>query len=108
MTSIRSCSYPRSVSVAELSQMIDDGLKGGRFADVIVWLCNELSALYGLEETVRPLAEAENLEFFMLELSSLLNELGVSIYFFISWPPCFLFTADHTRKRGRGDECGER
>ncbi|KHN81819.1 hypothetical protein Tcan_09474 [Toxocara canis] len=68
--------YPKTVSVDQLSQMMGAGLDSDQFAEMVVWLCTELSELYGLEETVRPLSEAENPEFFMLELSSLLNELG--------------------------------
>lgn len=63
---------------------LPDVLKGGqndmKFLKLVAWLCKEIAGLYDLEETVHEPSSPETLEYFMLELSSLLGELGKSFF----------------------------
>lgn len=60
----------------ELEDVQKTGIEDLRFCKLIEWMCNEISALYGLDETVHAPTGPDNMEFFLLELSSLLSELG--------------------------------
>ncbi|KAL3989697.1 hypothetical protein ACH3XW_28720 [Acanthocheilonema viteae] len=59
----------------ELEDIRKAGIEDLRFCKLIEWLCNEISALYGLDETVHAPVGPDNMEFFFLELSSVLSEL---------------------------------
>ncbi|KAM3729008.1 Uncharacterized protein ACO02O_05534 [Dirofilaria immitis] len=59
----------------ELENILKVGIEDLRFCKLIEWMCNEISALYGLDETVHAPTGSDNMEFFLLELSSLLSEL---------------------------------
>ncbi|EFO24757.2 hypothetical protein LOAG_03728 [Loa loa] len=59
----------------ELEDIQKAGIEDLRFCKLIEWMCNEISALYGLDETVHAPTGPDNMEFFLLELSSILSEL---------------------------------
>ncbi|VDK77325.1 unnamed protein product [Litomosoides sigmodontis] len=59
----------------ELESVRRAGIEDLRFCKLIEWMCNEISVLYGLDETVHVPTGPDNMEFFLLELSSLLSEL---------------------------------
>lgn len=63
-------------SPEELQEIQKAGIEDLRFFKVIEWLCNEIMALHGLDETVHAPNGHDNVEFFFLELSSVLSELG--------------------------------
>ncbi|VIO88429.1 RIKEN cDNA 2810405J04, putative [Brugia malayi] len=59
----------------ELEDLQKAGIEDLRFYKLIEWMCNEISSLYGLDETVHGPAGSDNVEFFLLDLSSILSEL---------------------------------
>ncbi|VDK76879.1 unnamed protein product [Onchocerca ochengi] len=59
----------------ELEDVQKAGIENLRFCKLIEWMCNEISVLYGLDETVHAPTGPDNMEFFLLELSSMLSEL---------------------------------
>uniref|UniRef100_A0AAF5RXZ8 Protein FAM98A n=1 Tax=Wuchereria bancrofti TaxID=6293 RepID=A0AAF5RXZ8_WUCBA len=59
----------------ELEDVQKAGTEDLRFYKLIEWMCNEISSLYGLDETVHGPTGSDNVEFFLLELSSVLSEL---------------------------------
>ncbi|VDN24759.1 unnamed protein product, partial [Gongylonema pulchrum] len=63
---------------------IDEVLKteeyNEHFCKLVEWMCNEISALYGLDETVHAPTAPDNVEFFLLELSSVLSELECPVH----------------------------
>ncbi|CAG9540448.1 unnamed protein product [Cercopithifilaria johnstoni] len=63
----------------EIEDIQKAGIEDLRFCKLIEWMCNEISALYGLNETVHALTGPDNMEFFFLELSSMLSELECPI-----------------------------
>lgn len=63
------------MSKGNLSTAVKEGLNNKDFIKLVVWLCGELSALYELD--VHAVVEHDDLESFLFELSSLLNELGL-------------------------------
>ncbi|VDM11402.1 unnamed protein product [Wuchereria bancrofti] len=59
----------------ELEGVRKAGIEDLRFCKLIEWMCNEISSLYGLDEMVHGPTGSDNVEFFVLELSSMLSEL---------------------------------
>ncbi|VDN06647.1 unnamed protein product [Thelazia callipaeda] len=62
------------------------GIDDLRFCKLVEWLCNEISVLYGLDETVHAPTGPDDMEFFLLELSSLLSELECPVVSLTSGP----------------------
>uniref|UniRef100_A0A915PM93 Protein FAM98A n=1 Tax=Setaria digitata TaxID=48799 RepID=A0A915PM93_9BILA len=62
-------------STEELKDIEKGGTEDLRFCKLIELMCNEISALYGLDETVHAATGPDDMEFFLLELSSMLSEL---------------------------------
>ncbi|VDO59609.1 unnamed protein product [Onchocerca flexuosa] len=61
----------------ELKDVQKAGIDDLRFCKLIEWMCNEISTLYDLDETVHAPTGPDNMEFFLLELSSMLSELDL-------------------------------
>ncbi|MFH4982108.1 hypothetical protein AB6A40_008817 [Gnathostoma spinigerum] len=76
---------------------VQNGLKTGSFADVIIWLCEEICALYGIEESIEP--PSSNNEEFLIELSSLLHELNCPIESLTTGPVAQRFVTAESRER---------
>uniref|UniRef100_A0A0N5AIC6 Protein FAM98A n=1 Tax=Syphacia muris TaxID=451379 RepID=A0A0N5AIC6_9BILA len=68
--------YNEQFSEAQLSDILQKGIYDQRLTCLLVWLCNEISTLYELGEQIQiPSNQDEDFECYLLELSSLLNEL---------------------------------
>lgn len=68
-------------SLEELMDLQKGGIDDLRFCKLIEWMCNEISTLYGVDVKLHAPTVPENVEYFLLELSSLLSELGKSFFF---------------------------
>jgi hypothetical protein len=56
----------------EFATDLSTGFDQGTFTDIVFWLCQQISVLYGLDETVK---SQNNVEHLLYELSALLTEL---------------------------------
>ncbi|KAH7711140.1 hypothetical protein AAVH_21552, partial [Aphelenchoides avenae] len=62
-------------SAEDVDKAVTSGFTEPAYPTLVTLLCNQLSALYGLEETVTVMQSPAHLENFLFELSSLLTEL---------------------------------
>lgn len=69
-------SFDQKLTPEALNSSLDTGFNDPRYPSIIVWVCKELSALYGLDEKLNPMKSKEDLEHFLFELSEMLNVLG--------------------------------
>ena len=59
-----------------LNSLLETGFNDPRYPSIIVWVCKELSMLYGMEERLNPIKTKDDIEPFLFELSELLSVLG--------------------------------
>ena len=60
----------------DLTKALEVGVRSIDYTQLVSWMSTELYQICGLEEQIHPVESEENINSFMLELSSFLKELG--------------------------------
>uniref|UniRef100_A0A914ER77 Protein FAM98A n=1 Tax=Acrobeloides nanus TaxID=290746 RepID=A0A914ER77_9BILA len=75
-TKLLSFCFDNKLTSDALNSLLETGFNDPRYPSIIVWVCKELSMLYGIEERLNPMKTKDDIEPFLFELSELLNVLG--------------------------------